>query len=74
MKAPFETEDDCNCVHYSMQLSMYKAILEKHCPSIKIGEMMLVQIPNKETSKSEIYLCQDYSKKFLEYFGNRKKA
>lgn len=74
MKAPFETEDDCNCVHYSMQLSMYKAILEKHCPSIKIGEMMLVQIPNKETSKSEIYLCQDYSKKFLEYFDNRKKA
>lgn len=53
---------------------MYKAILEKHCPSIKIGEMMLVQIPNKETSKSEIYLCQDYSKKFLEYFDNRKKA
>lgn len=73
MKPPFDTEDDCNCNHYSMQLSLYKAILEKHCPSIKIGEMMLVQIPCKETAKSEIYLCKDYSAKLTEYLNNRGK-
>lgn len=72
MKAPFETEDDCNCNHYSMQLSVYQAILEKHCPDIKIGERILVQIPSKETSKSEIYSCKDYTKKILDYFGEGK--
>lgn len=71
MKKPFETEDDCNTVHYSMQLSAYKAILEKHCPSIKIGEMMLVQIPSEETGKAEVFDCHDYSKKITEYLdGN----
>lgn len=71
MKEPFNTEDDCNCNHYSMQLSLYKAILEKHCPSMKIGEMMLVQIPCKETAKSEIFLCKDYSQKLIEYLDSR---
>jgi hypothetical protein len=54
-----------------MQLSLYKAILEKHCPSMKIGEMMLVQIPCKETAKSEIFLCKDYSQKLIEYLDSR---
>lgn len=72
MKAPFETEDDCNCNHYSMQLSVYQAILEKHCPDIKIGERVLVQIPSKETEKAEIYNCKDYTKKILDYFGEGK--
>ena len=71
MKYPFETEDDCNCNHYSMQLSTYKTILEKHCPNIKIEEMILIQIPNKETNKSEIYLCKDYSTKISQYLDNK---
>lgn len=70
MKYPFETEDDCNCNHYSLQLSTYKAILEKHCPSIKISEMFLVQIPNKETSISEVYFCKDYSNKIKDYLNS----
>lgn len=71
MKYPFQNYDDCNCNHYSIQLSMYQAILEKHCPSIKIGERILVQIPNKETEKSEIYQCTDMTKEILEYFSNK---
>lgn len=71
MKYPFQNYDDCNCTHYSIQLSMYQAILEKHCPSIKIGERILVQIPNKETAKSEIYQCTDMTKEILEYFSNK---
>lgn len=67
MKAPFQNEDDCNCNHYSMQLSLYKAILEKHCPSIKIEEMILVQIPAKERGKSEVFKCKDYSKTLAKY-------
>ena len=73
MKPPFETEDDCNCNHYSMQLSLYKAILEKHCPDIRIGEMMLVQIPGKTTGTAEIYRCKDYSEKLITYLNSRNK-
>jgi hypothetical protein len=38
---------------------------------MKIGEMMLVQIPCKETAKSEIFLCKDYSQKLIEYLDSR---
>lgn len=47
---PMQDFDACNINEYSIQLSTYAWILEKRCPSIKIGEMILFQIPNNSTA------------------------
>lgn len=57
MKAPFDVFDDCNVNHYSLQLSLYAWMLEKHT-SIKIDEMTLFQIP-KVTTTPVIARCND---------------
>lgn len=71
LKAPFSTYDDCNCAEYSIQLSTYKAILEKHCPDIKIGEMVLIQLP-KEGTDPDIFKCYDFSERIKIYLNNKK--
>ncbi len=55
---PMQDFDACNVNEYSIQLSTYAWILEKHCPSIKIGEMILFQIP-KITTAPVIATCND---------------
>lgn len=42
--APFELYDAANVNEYSLQLSLYKYIIEKYT-NIKIGEMLLFQLP-----------------------------
>ena len=69
LKAPFSTYDDCNCAEYSIQLSTYKAILEKHCPNIKIGELVLIQLP-KEGTEPDVFKCYDFSDKLTMYLDN----
>ena len=55
--APFSQFDACNVNEYSIQLSTYAWILEKHT-SLRIGEMVLFQIPKKSTAPS-IAVCND---------------
>lgn len=55
---PMQDFDACNVNEYSIQLSTYAWILEKHCPSIKIDEMILFQIP-KITTAPVIATCND---------------
>lgn len=55
---PMQEFDACNVNEYSIQLSTYAWILEKHCPSIKIDEMILFQIP-KITTAPVIATCND---------------
>lgn len=57
MTGVFAEYDDCNVNHYSLQLSTYAWILEKYT-SIKIEEMTLFQIPNKN-SMPVIATCND---------------
>lgn len=57
MVAPFDIYDDCNVNHYSLQLSTYAWMLEKHT-SIKISELILFQIP-KITTQPVIARCND---------------
>lgn len=59
MKAPFEHVKYCNTAEYSLQLSLYAYILEKYT-SIKIGEMILFQLPNKEIMCPQIFKCLDF--------------
>ncbi len=44
MKAPFDHLEDCNFVHYSLQLSIYAAMIEKQF-NMKIGRLRLKYIP-----------------------------
>ena len=60
MKAPFDNVLYCNCAEYSLQLSLYKYILEKHT-DIRIGEMVLFQIPGKDNPCPQVYRCMDFS-------------
>lgn len=54
---PFTDFDACNVNEYSIQLSTYAYILEKHT-SIRIGEMVLFQIPKASTAPT-ICVCND---------------
>jgi len=68
LKAPFDDVESCNTSEYSLQLSVYKYMLEKHT-SIKIDELLLFQIPGKNKAVGDIHRCFDFSDriaKFLE--------
>ena len=56
MKEPFEAYPNTNVSEYSLQLSLYKYIVEKHT-NLKIGELRLFQIPGK--GKIKTIRCYD---------------
>ena len=72
LKKPFDMLDDCNVNHYELQLNTYKAILEKHT-DIKIGEMLLVQIPNQEKGLVETHICRDHQSVLIPYLDEYRK-
>lgn len=58
--APFNDYQDCNYVHYSIQLNVYKAILQREL-NIDIGNMYLVHFDyTKKDNSFNIYECADY--------------
>ena len=71
MKPPFEHLLSCNTNEYSLQLSLYKYILEKHT-SIRISEMLLFQIPNKDNPAPQVFKCMDLSKEIANFLGDSK--
>lgn len=71
MKPPFEHLLSCNTNEYSLQLSLYKYILEKHT-SIRISEMLLFQIPNKDNPAPQVFKCMDLSKEIADFLGDSK--
>lgn len=59
-KSPIEHIPDCNFYHYSLQVNLYKYILEKNY-DIEISDMWIVNIhPNNEFY--EKYIIDDYQK------------
>lgn len=56
MRAPFDTFPNTNVSEYSLQLSLYKYMVEKHT-RLKIGELRLFQIP--KTGKVKTMKCYD---------------
>lgn len=62
MLEPFSDMDEANCNHYSLQLSLYKYMLEKKT-DIRIGEMVLFQIPGKEEALPKVHVCRDLSQR-----------
>ncbi|MCF0203761.1 MAG: PD-(D/E)XK nuclease family protein [Muribaculaceae bacterium] len=62
MMPPFSDFPDANYYHYSLQLSTYKAIVEKKT-NIRIGDLMLIHI----TAKGPVMIpCIDVSTRALE--------
>ena len=57
---PFSTLWDNELGKYSLQLSTYKAILEKNCPDISIGSMYLLHIPGG-VNPIKSFKCHDVS-------------
>lgn len=61
---------DCNFIHYSAQLSTYKAILEEGT-NLKIGGLALIHIRKDGYS---VIPCADYSAQIKEYLDGRAKT
>lgn len=69
MKDPFGHVLHCNCAEYSLQLSLYKYILEKHT-QIKIDEMILFQIPGKDNPCPQVHRCADFTQRISSILTN----
>lgn len=69
MLAPFDDLDDCNVVHYSLQLSLYKYILEKYT-NIRIGELTLFALP-KNGFPLLAQPCLDLSSRIKQFLENK---
>ena len=48
MFKPINHLDDCNLMHYSLQLSIYAYIIKKHNPSLKIGKLTIQHVKFKQ--------------------------
>ena len=55
--------------HYNFLYIGY--IIEKYT-SIRIGELILFQIPGKENPMPQVYRCMDFKQQIADYFKNKK--
>ena len=67
MLYPLDSLDDCNYSHYSLQLNIYKILIEKYT-SIKVKNVFIVYFDETKDiyQKFRILNLQDLSKKLLE--------
>lgn len=71
-KKPIDYLSDCNYIHYSLQLNLYKWILEKYY-NVKIDDLYLVILHPNNNNYLKIQ-CNDYSKEIELMLNERKKA
>lgn len=71
MKEPFSHVLNCNTSEYSLQLSLYKYIIEKYT-SIKICELVLFQIPGKDNPMPQVFRCLDFSSQIAKFLSEHK--
>jgi len=67
---PCQFLENCNYVHYSLQLNLYKYILEKHY-HYYVKKMMLIQFHNSLKSAG-VYLVGNLQKVIKEIMATRK--
>jgi len=53
MSSPIDHLDDCNYIHYALQLSIYMFIIIKHNPNLKPGKIMLEHIVFKKNGEDK---------------------
>lgn len=63
MNTPINHLDDCNYIHYALQLSIYMYIIIKHNPNLKPGKIVLEHIIFKKANEDKygnpVYLKDD---------------
>ena len=52
MKYPLSKLDDCNGIHYQLQLSLYAWMIKKLRPDLQLGELRLIHIKDFTVKKS----------------------
>jgi len=50
---PLGNLDDCNLTHYSIQLSIYAYIIQKHNPKLKVGKLIIQHVKFKQLGVDE---------------------
>ena len=53
MLHPIDHLDDCNYMHYALQLSIYMYIINKHNPNLKPGKIVLEHIVFKKEGEDK---------------------
>lgn len=53
MSSPLSHLDDCNFIHYALQLSMYMYIILKHNPKLKYGSLTIHHIIFEESGRDK---------------------
>jgi hypothetical protein len=53
MYKPVNNLDDCNLMHYNLQLSLYAYIIKKHNPKLKIGKLTLQHVTFEQVGEDE---------------------
>jgi len=67
LKKPFDDLDDCELSIYSLQLSLYKLIIEKNT-DLKIAGLRIVHF-NEKNNKPKVYECLDLSERLKGYLN-----
>ena len=63
MFAPFESYDDCNFIHYSIQVSLYSLILKERGIDISAGYLLHIS----EEDEAKLIRCLDLTKEIEDY-------
>ena len=53
MYKPVNNLDDCNLMHYNLQLSLYAYIIKKHNPKLKVGKLQIQHVKFKLAGENE---------------------
>ncbi len=53
LNAPLKHIEDCNLMHYNLQLSLYAYIIKKHNPKLKIGKLQIQHVKFKKVGDNE---------------------
>ena len=71
LPGPIKHLHDCNFYHYSLQLNIYKALLEKNY-DLKVTDLAIVCLhPNNENNDYQKYMIPDLQKEVAELFAER---
>lgn len=68
LKAPFDHLDNCELTNHSLQLSLYRLIIERNT-DLEMGGMYIIHL----SDEYEVHEATDYSKELLDWLKNSRK-
>lgn len=75
LKRPFSFISNCNANIYALQLSLYKYLILKKVPNIRIESNQIIHFQEQQdkTFIKKSYLCRDYTEDFYVFFSQQHK-